>query len=144
MNHWAFQSQPKKEEDEPSPCATPPPRPAQPNPTGLKPRWQSKRSQARWWLLQHHAFLAPDQSMSQLAYLRRRKKRFKKTRPERHSWGTFQFHSFQASFFAGNSWFVKRTMVEKNGESTLGVTMSLGSSFGTSRGKQRQTPRGPR
>ena len=39
--------------------------------------------------------------------------------------GTFQFHSFQGSFFSGNhqkprgnSWFLKRTMVEKNGEST--------------------------
>ena len=47
-----------------------------------------------------------------------------------HSRGTFHFHSFRGSFFSGNhqnprnNKFLKRTMVEKNGESTPGIVFS--------------------
>ena len=38
------------------------------------------------------------------------------------STGAFRFHSFQGSFFLDreNGWFLERTMVDKNGESTVG------------------------
>ena len=56
------------------------------------------------------------------------------TQPRRVSRATFHFHSFQGSFFSGNHQegkplVLKRTMVEKNGESTPRVSVKMGVFF---------------